>query len=219
VRARAHNPWDLAQNLAGVNLTIRTGNGQMGGPFGGGDIVESTVHTMSVKFHQRLTRLGIPSLWDDYGPGGHAWPYWQRDLRETLPTVMSVFAHPKPPAASFTFTAAEPSYRFYGWSAALRRPVLEFSTLRIRAAHELSLTGTGRASVTTPALYRPRVLWRVRVRDAAGTRLRVLRVDGSGRLTVGLDLGPTNRYQQYTRQAEAARRRSFTADVRIEGLR
>lgn len=219
VRARAHNPWDLAQNLEGVNLTIRTGNGQTGGPFGGGDGVEFAVHQMSVSFHQRLTRLGIPSLWDDYGPGGHDWPYWQRDLRETLPTLVSVFAHPKPPPASFTFTAAEPSYRVYGWSAALRRPALEFSTLRVRAARELSLTGTGRASVTTPARYRPGALWRVRVSDAAGTRIRVLRVDRSGRLTVALDLGPTNRYQQYTPQAEAAPRHSFTTDVRFEGHR
>jgi S-formylglutathione hydrolase FrmB len=219
VRARAHNPWDLAQNLEGVNLTIRTGDGQMGGPFGGGDGVEYAVHAMSVSFHRRLMRLGIPSLWDDYGPGGHDWPYWQRDLRETLPTLMSVFAHPKPPPASFTFTAAEPSYRVYGWSAALRRPVLEFSTLRVRAAREFSLTGAGRASVTTPALYRPRSLWRVRVRDAAGTQLRVLRVDRSGRLTAALDLGQTNRYQQYTRQAAAAQHRSVTADVRVEGLR
>lgn len=219
VRARAHNPWDLAQNLRGVNLTIRTGSGQMGGPFGGGDVVEFAVHQMSVSFHQRLTQLGIPSLWDDYGPGGHDWPYWQRDLRETLPTVMSVFAHPKPPPTTFTCTAAEPSYRVYGWSAALHRSVLEFSTLRVRSTRELSLTGTGRASVTTPARYRPSALWRVRVSDAAGTRVRVLRVDRSGRLTVALDLGPTSPYQQYTPQAEAAPRHSVIADVRIEGLR
>ena len=33
VRWRGHNPWDLAANLRGVNLTLRTGNGLPGGPY------------------------------------------------------------------------------------------------------------------------------------------------------------------------------------------
>jgi hypothetical protein len=63
------------------------------------------------------------------------------------------------------------------------------------------------------------VLWRVQVRDAAGTQLHVLRVDDAGRLTVALDLGRGNRYQQYSTQAKAAPGRAVTAHVRIEGLR
>jgi S-formylglutathione hydrolase FrmB len=126
VRWRAHNPWDLAGNLRGLSLTIRTGNGLPGGPFGGGDIVEATVHQMSVSFHDRLVQLGVPSIWDDYGPGGHDWPYWQRDLRETLPTFMSVFSHPKRAPSWFSFSAVQPRYSVYGWSAQLHRPALEF---------------------------------------------------------------------------------------------
>ena len=48
VRWRGHNPWDLAANLRGLSLTVRTGNGLPGGPFGGGDGVEQVVHRMSV---------------------------------------------------------------------------------------------------------------------------------------------------------------------------
>ena len=36
IRWRGHNPPDLAVNLRGLALTLRTGNGQPGGPFGGG---------------------------------------------------------------------------------------------------------------------------------------------------------------------------------------
>lgn len=106
-----------------------------GGPYGPAseDIVEFAAHQMSVSFHQRLTQLGIPSIWDDYGPGGHEWPYWRRDLRETLPTLMSVFAHPRPAPASFTFAAVEPDYSVYGWSVDLRRRALEFRPLHVNA--------------------------------------------------------------------------------------
>ena len=91
---RAHNPWDLAENLRGMTLVVDTGNGQPGPldpadkPF---DAIEYGVHDMSVLFHQRLLSLGIAHTWNDYGPGTHSWPYWQRDLAEGLPSMMSGF--------------------------------------------------------------------------------------------------------------------------------
>ena len=218
---RAHNPWDLAANLRGVNLTIRTGNGLPGGPFGpvgAPDVVEEAVHSMSVAFHSRLVALHIPTVWDDYGPGGHDWPYWQRDLRQTLPTLMSVFDHPKPPPAAFTYTAVAPHYSVYGWTVSLRRRALEFSTLRVGRGASLSLTGSGRATVTTPSCYRPGRRLRVLVRDARGTAQRELRVGRSGRARITVSLGPSNRYQQYTPLAEAHRHRSVVATVRLSPL-
>ena len=77
-------------NLRGLGLALYTGNGAPGGPLGGStlDIIELGAHQMSVNVHSRLTKLGIPHLWDDYGPGAHTWPYWARDLREVLPSLM-----------------------------------------------------------------------------------------------------------------------------------
>jgi S-formylglutathione hydrolase FrmB len=89
---RAHNPWELAPNLRGMTVEIDTGNGQPGPldtnppPF---DPVEQQVHEMSASLHRRLLALGIPHTWDDYGPGTHSWPYWQRDLREALPSILA----------------------------------------------------------------------------------------------------------------------------------
>lgn len=218
VHWRAHNPWDLAANLRGVNLTIRTGNGLPGGPYGGGDPVEVAVHQMSVSFHDRLQQLGIPSLFDDYGPGGHDWPYWERDLRETVPTLMSVFRHPQPSPRNFTFTAVEAKYSVYGWSVGVRRPALEFSTLAVKAPRTFTITGSGRAVVTTPPEFRPRQQLTVRLHDAGGTRTLHLRATRSGRAAVPSDLGATNHYQEYTMMAEGTitPRHSLSATARIE---
>jgi S-formylglutathione hydrolase FrmB len=91
---RAHNPWDLAANLRGMKLVIDTGNGQPGPydpPGQHFDPIEEGVHEMSFSFHERLLSLGIPHTWDDYGPGTHSWPYWQHDLADALPSMMSTF--------------------------------------------------------------------------------------------------------------------------------
>ena len=99
---RAHNPWNLAENLRGMTLVIDTGNGQPGPldpPNKPYDPIEEGVHEMSVSFHQRLLSLGIPHTWNDYGPGTHSWPYWQRDLAEGLPSMMSGFKSARRTAA------------------------------------------------------------------------------------------------------------------------
>ena len=54
--------------------------------------LERYLHAGNVRLHARLRALGIRHLWDDYGPGTHAWPYWRRDLRETLPDLVRVLA-------------------------------------------------------------------------------------------------------------------------------
>jgi diacylglycerol O-acyltransferase / trehalose O-mycolyltransferase len=91
---QAHNPWNLAPNLRGMTLDVDTGNG-VPGPLDSNklnfDPVEEQVHEMSVAFHQRLAALGIPHIWNDYGPGTHSWPYWQRDLAEAMPSMMRSF--------------------------------------------------------------------------------------------------------------------------------
>jgi S-formylglutathione hydrolase FrmB len=197
VRWRAANPWDLAGNLRPLRLVVRTGNGQAGGPFGGGDVVELAVHQMSVAFHDRLDALGIPHVWDDYGPGGHLWPYWQRDLRRTLPLLMRTFRRPPPAPRRASFRAVEPRYRVFGWSVALRRRALEWSALRDASRRGFGLCGSGQATVRTPRVVAPGARVALRVRDARGARTRHGRADRRGRLTVRVGLGPSNPVQEY----------------------
>jgi S-formylglutathione hydrolase FrmB len=216
VRWRGHNPWDLAENLRGLTLTVRTGNGLPGGPFGGGDPIEAAVHAMSVSFDRRLRALGIAHGFDDYGPGGHTWPYWQRDLRRTLPAIMSAFAARRAVPPSFSFRAIEPSYEVYDWRVRLRRRALEFSRLAVTSRSTFTLSGSGSATVTTAPLFAPGSSHRVTVTKASSTRRLTLRVDRRGPLNVPVVLGPANPQQEYTPHAGLrARTHVYTVRVRV----
>jgi S-formylglutathione hydrolase FrmB len=100
-RWRAHLPISIADRLRSLALIeLRTGNGQPG-PLDhrgtardcGACELERFLHRGNVRMHERLRALGIRHTWDDYGPGTHDWPYWRRDLRETLPDIERVLAH------------------------------------------------------------------------------------------------------------------------------
>ena len=213
IRWRGKNPVDLAANLRGLRLVLRTGNGAPGGPFGGADGIEQVVHQAGVTLHGRLRALGIPHVWDDYGPGGHSWPYWQRDLRETLPALMRTFAHPRSPPAPFTYRSIEPTYEIYGWRVRIRRPALEWSQLRRAGRRGFVLVGSGHARVTSARLFRPgaRVLATVRA-DRGRSRQESVTADGAGRVALALELGRGNTAQQYT---PGARTLSHRTRVRL----
>jgi S-formylglutathione hydrolase FrmB len=98
-RWRAHLPISIAARLRSLALiALRTGDGRPGAldrpgtrpdcPACG---VERYLHRSNVRLHERLRALGIRHAWDD-GPGTHDWPYWRRDLRETLPALVRVLA-------------------------------------------------------------------------------------------------------------------------------
>jgi len=164
----AHDPTTLANNLRGMNLFMYTGNGfpgplDKGVPSGGANVIEGGAETLTKLFHQRLNALGIPSFFDDYGPGEHTFAYWARDLRWSIGPVMADFRHPLPAPRVITFTAAEPSYEAFGWRVAMHRAVEEFSTLKDASATGFTLQGSGSATVVTPARYVPRRRYTVTV--------------------------------------------------------
>ncbi|CAM4074973.1 alpha/beta hydrolase family protein [Kibdelosporangium persicum] len=182
VRWRAHNPWDLAVNLRGMTLVVRTRTG-LPGPLDDRrrpDPVEAIVFHESLRFHRRLTLLGIDHDWH-YGPGTHDWPYWAVDLREALPALHKAFADPQPPPASVTYVSAEPSYRAYGWDVQISRPAMEFSMLSDAGEQGFTFTGGGTAVIRTPGSFEPGRTY--------PTTLGPHQADSLGRLTFRLQLG------------------------------
>ena len=98
-RWAAHNPYDLAPRLREVGLFVSVGNGQPGpldGPATNGQLqqIEQALYPQNIAFVERLRQLGIPVRFDDYGPGIHNWPYWQRELHRSLPLLLGALQRP-----------------------------------------------------------------------------------------------------------------------------
>jgi S-formylglutathione hydrolase FrmB len=204
VRCRGVNALDLAENLKGLFLQVDTGDGYPGGPDGNGpDLIESGVYQQSVSFHEKLQQLGIAHVWDYYGPGGHEYYYFDRDLAHLLPRLMQVFAHPRAAPLPFDYTSVAADYSAYGWHLTIARPALEFSELRFASPSGFELHGSGTAHVTTAGYYRAGQALAVGVRNLDGQTTQLLHADGNGRLSLPLILGPGNPYQEYSPEAKA----------------
>lgn len=197
IRWKGHNAVDLATNLRSLRLELRTGNGLPGGAYGGGhDPIEMIVHRENLALHRELQHVAIPHVWDDYGPGSHSWPYWNRDLRRTLPDMMATFRAPPARPQQITYRTIEDQYRIFGWKVSMTRPALEFSTLSHADRGGFTLAGSGSAMVTTPPVLPPGHAATVTLSTRSGTSTVQLRADEHGKLTIAVPLGPGNPIQQ-----------------------
>jgi len=86
-----HDPTALGPRLRGTPLFVSAGNG-LPGPLDRSarsvDRIEPVVLAESRAFVARLRELGILVKTDLYGRGTHDWPYWERELRRALPTLL-----------------------------------------------------------------------------------------------------------------------------------
>ena len=216
----AHDPATLAENLRWTRMAMYWGNGTPGpydttpASYGGGSI-EFLVWNSNNDFQSRLNALHIPAYFDSYGAGTHAWPYWTRDLAQSIDPIMFDFAHPTPTPASFTFTSADNAYAVYGWQVSTRRTAREFSTLTTAGPRSFQLSGSGSASVVTPPTFLARHRYAVRISGATGTRIVHLVAGADRRLHVSVLLGPSNAYQQESPQAAVAGTSIYTTEVTI----
>lgn len=89
---RAHNPYDLAPKLKGIPIYLACGNGDPGpldlpGVERNGN--EAALELENVALAKRFSELGIPADVHLYGPGTHAWPYWQREMHQAWPMFVT----------------------------------------------------------------------------------------------------------------------------------
>ena len=101
-----HDPIKLIAKLTGIPLYIAYGNGQPGPLDSSGaapDGIEEWIGQGSDLFVAALKDAAISATVDAYGPGTHDWPYWQRDLHESLPMLLQALgldSVPPSPGAS-----------------------------------------------------------------------------------------------------------------------
>lgn len=197
VRWRGHNPTDLASNLRGMDVQLRTANGILNPEIGEGDqpadlpscVVEAGVYQGSTSMHERMTELGVPHLWQDYGNGCHTPENFIRETLDVLDHFAKGFANPAPTPTSFEYRSIEPRFSIRGWEIeADPRRALEF--MRIEASRSsVTLEGSGLTTVTTPPWYRG-----LKAVDAGNSAVRP---GADGRLRFRVDLGPAHQVQQY----------------------
>lgn len=94
---RAENPVDQAAKLRGLNLSIYTGDGR-GKADLRSNLIERGAAAASTDLHNRLTTLGIPHTFVNYGhdvtkagytcDGSHAWSCWKMSLALDMPAIM-----------------------------------------------------------------------------------------------------------------------------------
>lgn len=163
IRWRGHNPTDLADNLGGVDVQVRSANGvpnlAIGESLLSADsascVVEAGVYMASVSLHETLHRLRIPHLWQDYGAGCHTRPNFQRQITDTFRAFTRIFADPPAPPPAFDYRTIEPVFDVWDWHVETdaTRP-LEFLQLRKAGAGGVTLVGSGTTTVATPPLFR-----------------------------------------------------------------
>jgi diacylglycerol O-acyltransferase/trehalose O-mycolyltransferase len=88
----AHNPFDLAGRLRGIPVYLSAGNGQPGPldpPGSQPDSLEQLLGEQTVALADQLRAKHVTVRADFYGPGRHAWPYWQRALHESFPMLVA----------------------------------------------------------------------------------------------------------------------------------
>ena len=91
----AHDPVSQAAALEGTDLYISYGDGGQG-PLDERapalDDLEPWIKSQNEALVARLEELGIPATVDAYGAGSHTWPYWQRELRDSLPMLLGALS-------------------------------------------------------------------------------------------------------------------------------
>lgn len=196
IRWRGHNPADLAANLRGLDLQVRGANGtpapQIGENPASADgvscVVEGGTYMASVSFHRALAALGVDHVWRDYGPGCHSPANFTREVTDTLKHFERLLPMPPAAPANLDHRSIRPRFDVFGWTVqADAERALEWLEVQGSRA-TVTLTGSGRTAVTTPAWYRG-----LAAVDVAG---RPVAPGDDGRLRFEVDLGPAHTVQQ-----------------------
>ncbi len=118
-----------------------------------------------------------------------------------------IFESAVPDPARFTYKAVDREFTAWGYGFVVERPNAEFLNISNASldGRDLTLGGTGKVTVTTPAVFQPNGSFKV-VRTPAGGlgTAETVAADGLGRIAVAVDLGPGRLVDERRAPFEAA---------------
>lgn len=190
-----HDPARLITNLRPIKLWFATADGLPGqyddpvtDPVGylGSGTIESLTHISTDLFVKHLREAHMSAYVYDYGKGTHTWPYWARDLKKFIPTLMHTFAHPPARPREISYTTINAKWSEWGWHVSIQRSApLAFSKLSEAGTDGFVFSGSGVATVVTPPVSVMGVPYNVTV-DGHSTWMSP---DKAGRLHITVPVG------------------------------
>ncbi|MER5994811.1 alpha/beta hydrolase family protein [Streptomyces viridosporus] len=94
---QAHDPFHLARRLKSTPVYLSCGDGTTGplDPPGRASALEADFNRQNHALAAELKRVGAKHVTTRfYGPGTHAWPYWERELHASLPMLLGALRAP-----------------------------------------------------------------------------------------------------------------------------
>jgi len=197
------DPLSLAGGMVGTGVEVMVANGDgclpndgqgecANEPVYGNPQQEVTFRRMMNIWTSELTQRGV-RFTNIQREGAHTSALNADNFRRYfLPKINAVFAKPVPQPSVFSYSSIDQSFDVFGWSVSVNRPNLEF--LHVLGAStdgtDITLAGTGSATVTTPRLGDAGKEYRIQVTpDGADTQEVVGTADGAGRITFTVKLG------------------------------
>ncbi len=219
---RDNDSADLASNLLGVRVFIRSGDGQPGpydSPTAPANPLAALIRRgqLAIEYGAGLENKALLSGLHAVGAsvnarffhGSHSLPYWQRDMTEFVAWLRLQFRHPPVVRRRFSVQSTHRWFTAWGWHFQAMRRVREFVYVTVDGGR-MRATGSGVLVVSSP----PRFRARQPVMVGFGRRDVRLRAGGDGRVTFRLGLGPSHTRQQ-TAFGRGARRGWRTATAVI----
>ena len=181
-------PAHHAENLSAHALWIMSGDGRPGphdlaAQF---DPVETHTYWMTQSFLDALAWEGLTPAHTQFGPGTHAWPYWEEALADYLDWLMPQFEQPAPQPARFDYRSTRANFTAWDWSFAVTRPIKAFVYLESVSTAGFDAIGHGELQVLTAPVAAPNTAVRVAVDDTDSVHY----TDQDGRLRLDVTLGP-----------------------------
>jgi hypothetical protein len=191
---------DIAKNLANTNLTITHGDRN---PPESTYILQGAIATRA-----RLEGLGIGFNYNVF-PGNNHGQGQIPSLNYWLPILKTYLANPnnRTIPTAFSYSSIEPSYQTYGWSVVMQRAATEFSAIEVADSRNFLVIGSGFATVRSPPIAGPNIRFLTTISNLSNPKLStsmMVRSDPDGRLTIPVQLGPANPFQQFSDQANSA---------------